>query len=73
MAVSEAQKRASQKYDATHYKRIPLNVNNADYDKIKEAAGKLGMSVNGFIRDTVFDKIDELNGYFDSLDRKFEQ
>lgn len=72
MAVTEAQKRATLKYDSTHYKRIPLNVNKADYDKIKAAADKLGMSVNGFIRDTVFDKIDDLNGYFESMDRTFE-
>ena len=61
--VSDAQKRATMKYAKENYKRIPLDVTKAEYELIKEAAGKLDMSVNGFIKATVLDKIDDLKGY----------
>ena len=61
--VTEAQKRATKKYVKEHIKRIPLNVSKEDYEKIKKAADKIGISVNGFIKDAVFDWIDEHSGY----------
>ncbi len=66
--TSEAQKRASQKYIKKNIKRIPLDVTKADYEIIKEAAGKLDMSVNGFIKATVLDKIDDLKGYLSHIE-----
>lgn len=65
--VSEAQKRATQKYVKNNIKRIPLDVSKSEYEIIKMAAGKLDMSVNGFIKAAVLDRIDELKGYFDHI------
>lgn len=65
--VSEAQKRATQKYVKNNIKRIPLDVSKSEYEIIKMAAGKLDMSVNGFIKAAVLDRIDELKGYFEHV------
>ena len=66
--VTEAQKRAVKKYVKEHIKRIPLNVSNEDYTKIKMAADKLDMSVNGFIKAAVMDRIDELDGFLNRVE-----
>ncbi len=64
--VTEAQKRATQKYVKNNIKRIPLDVSKKEYEIIKDAAEKLDMSVNGFIKATVLDKIDDLSGYLNN-------
>lgn len=57
MAYSEAQRKATDKYKAANYKRIPLDVPIKEYDAIKEAATAAGVSVNGIIREAVKEKI----------------
>lgn len=71
MAISEAQKKASAKYIAKTYKRVPLDVRKEDYEVIKRIADHLGESVNGFIKQAISErlarvqkeetKLDELN------------
>lgn len=53
MTYSQAQRKATDKYKAANYKRIPLDVPIPEYEAIKAAAAAAGKSVNGFIRDAV--------------------
>ena len=58
MTSTEAQKRASIKYQRTHYKRIPLDVPKEYYDEVlKPAADAAGESINGFIKGAIAQRI----------------
>ena len=48
MAASEAQARATAKYKAKNYKRVPLDLRKEEYDALKEQANS--MSMNTFIK-----------------------
>ncbi len=48
MAVSEAQARATAKYKAKNYKRVPLDLRKEEYDALKEQADSMPM--NTFIK-----------------------
>ena len=48
MAVSEAQARATAKYMAKNYKRVPLDLRKEEYDALKEQADSMPM--NTFIK-----------------------
>ena len=50
MAYSDAQKRATEKYKLSKYKRIPLDVPKETYEKVKAHSETTGESVNGFIK-----------------------
>lgn len=50
MPYSEAGYKASQKYRASKIKRVPLDMQIADYEKMKNHAEARGESVNGFIK-----------------------
>lgn len=49
MAYSEAQKRASRKYNETNYDRINLTVPKGQREAIREKAKSLDMSLNEYI------------------------
>jgi len=53
MTVSEAQKRATTKWEAKTYDRILLRMPKGKRDRIKAAADAEGKSVNGFIMDLI--------------------
>lgn len=53
MSISEAQKKAVQKYKEKNIKRIPLDVQINMYNEIKETAEKLGCTVNGYIKNAI--------------------
>ena len=53
MAYSEAQKRATIKYQREKLKRIPLDVRKEMYSIWKQAADEAGESLNGFIKEAV--------------------
>lgn len=59
MAVSEAQKKATTKYEHTNYKKICLRLPAASglYDQIAAAADRAGKSLNGFILEAVQEKM----------------
>lgn len=61
MATSEAHKRASIKYAKNKLKRIPLDVQLEEYDRIKAAASAAGESVNGYIKKAVDTRINSEN------------
>ncbi len=57
MAASKAQVRATLKYKAKAYKRIPLDVKIEEYEALKEYTEKSGESINGFIRRIIKENI----------------
>lgn len=57
MATSEAQVRATMKYKAKAYKRIPLDMKIEEYEALKEYADSTGESINGFIRRIIKENI----------------
>ena len=57
MASTEAQKRASMKYTAKTYRRIPLDVRKEYYEVIAKAAEAAGESVNGYIKRAIEERI----------------
>ena len=65
---SEKKKAYNIRYQKEKMKRIPLDVplepnktNELTYDMIKTAAEKAGLSVNGFIKQAILEKIASLN------------
>ena len=58
MALTEAQKKANNKYREKSIKRIPLDVQKEKYEEIKAAADAAGESVNGYIKKAVDEKIE---------------
>ena len=50
MPYSEASYKASQKYRANKIKRVPLDMQIADYEKLKSYSESRSESVNGFIK-----------------------
>lgn len=59
MAYSESGYKASKKYKDSKIKRIPLDVQMSQYEAIKKYADEHGKSVNGFIKETIFEKLKE--------------
>ncbi len=53
MSLTEAQKRANQKYNAKAYDQIKIVVPKGERDKIKAFAEAKGMSLNGYISDLI--------------------
>ena len=53
MPLTEAQKKANIKYRKENVKRIPLDVQKAEYDTIKAAADKAGEKVNAYIKEAI--------------------
>ena len=63
MSLTEKQKQSRISYAKNHLKRIPLDVQKAKYDQIKEAAAKCGETVNGYIK-TAIDERMQRQGFF---------
>lgn len=60
MAMSEAHKRASAKWQKNNMKRIPLDVRKEYYnDVLLPAVQKAGESVNGYIKKAIADRIEK--------------
>lgn len=59
MATSEAQVRATLKYKAKAYKRIPLDMKIEEYEALKEYTDNAGESINGFIRRIIKEEIEK--------------
>ena len=57
MTQTEAQKRARNKWKSANMKRIPLDVRIEEYEQIREYCKNNNLSVNGFIRKSIFDAI----------------
>lgn len=57
MGITEAQKRARYKYEKEKLKRVPLDMQKKEYEKLLETAAA-GMSVNGYIKTAIAEKIE---------------
>lgn len=57
MSTSEAQMKATARYKAKAYKRIPLDVRIEEYEELKKYTDKTGESINGFIRRIIKENI----------------
>lgn len=53
MAVSNAQKRAIQKYQDANYEFIKVRLNKGEKEIIKQKADAEGKSINQYIRDKI--------------------
>ncbi len=56
MSLTEAQKKANNKYREKSIKRIPLDIQKEKYEEIKAAADAAGESVNGYIKKAIDEK-----------------
>lgn len=54
---TESQKKASLKYAREKLKRVPLDLKKDEYDRLSEAAKAVDMSINGFIKSAINEKI----------------
>lgn len=57
MTLTEAQRKANNKYREKNIKRIPLDVQKEKYEEIKAAAGQAGESVNGYIKKAIDERM----------------
>ena len=53
MSVSEAQKKATMKYNKENYERVFFTVRKGEKEKIRERAMETGRSVNSYIYDSI--------------------
>lgn len=53
MTYSETSYKASQKYKANNIKRVPLDMQIADYEALKAAADAAGEKVNEYIKKAI--------------------
>ena len=57
MALSEARKRANEKYNAKNYEQIRVRVKIWKKAEIKASAEGMGLSVNEFINEAIDEKM----------------
>lgn len=62
MAVSEAHKRATRKYEAAHYDAIRFDVPKGDKERIQDAAKAAGQSLAAYIREAIARRMAEEKG-----------
>lgn len=62
MARTAADNQAQYKYNKLHIKRIPLDVQRAEYDVIKSAADRAGLPVNTWIKNAIRAALGDASG-----------
>lgn len=55
--MAENRTKYQTKYKRENYKRVPLEVRPADYALIKKCAEKHGLSVNGYIKQSIYNSL----------------
>ncbi|MDR2648018.1 MAG: hypothetical protein LBB67_07860 [Oscillospiraceae bacterium] len=60
MPLSEAQKKASKKYNAANFESITVRARKGTIETIKAAAAATGESVNGFLTRAINEALEEL-------------
>ena len=58
MAISEARKKYLYDYQKKKLKRVPLDMQLSDYERLKAAAVGAGQTVNGFVKQAIKEKIE---------------
>lgn len=59
MPVSEAQKKAKKKYEASAYDMLGVRVKKGERDRIKAYAEGQGKSLNGFCKEAIYSAMGE--------------
>ena len=62
MAITESQKQATYKYHREKIKRVPLDMQKKEHEKLVKAASAAGMSVNGYIKKAISEKMEREQG-----------
>lgn len=57
MSIPESQKKSAYKYKQNKIKRVPLDMQKSEYEKLQISAESVGMSINGFIKKAIEEKI----------------
>ena len=57
MPISEARRRANDKYIAEHYSRIALSMPNDEADALRAYCAEHGLTISGFIRGLIKEAI----------------
>ena len=58
MAYTEQGYQASKKYKSEKIKRVPLDMQIADYERVKAAADAVGETVNGYIKRAIAERLE---------------
>lgn len=58
MTMTNERKKYLYEYQKEKLKRVPLDLTKETYEQVKTAAENSGMSVNGFIKQCIKDKIE---------------
>lgn len=58
MAYTESRKKASIKYAKEKLKRVPLDMQKTDYERLAAVASAAGHSINGYIKQAIAEKIE---------------
>lgn len=66
MPVSEAQKKATAKFEKQKYDKVLIRLEKGNKDRIKTHAEQRGESLNGFIKRAIDETI-KLDGDYDTL------
>lgn len=62
MPITEKRKESMYEYARKNIKRVPLDVQKDQYEKIKAAAAAAGESVNGYIKKAVDERMEREAG-----------
>ena len=57
---SESQRRYNDEYRKVHTKRVPLDMQLDQYEALKAGADAVGESVNGFIKNAIKSRLNDL-------------
>lgn len=57
MPRTTASNQAQYKYNAAHLKRVPLDMQLADYEKLRAAASAIGQPINAYIKQAISERI----------------
>lgn len=58
MAMTEERKEYLYQYQKEKLKRVPLDLKKSDYENVAVAASEKGLSVNGYIKEAIWEKME---------------
>ena len=62
MGMTQERKEYLYNYQKEKLKRVPLDMQLSDYERLKEAATRADQTVNGYIKQAIAEKIERENG-----------
>ncbi len=61
MPITENQKQSAYEYKKKNIKRVPLDMQKTDYEQLAACAASAGISVNGYIKQAIKEKMQREN------------